>query len=189
MSLSRPVSPPGRGKRQTFQLNSTKQKAFLAKKRYIWSILGQNQVHIKTKYKTHARSPAVRQPHIVPAFGLKWARYTWICLLCRSFNCFSLIHCPPYTPCTNASTFAFVRFSGERSTRHVSTPRSAFQVPTSYSYTAVNGKMRGSFIAVSSLLLYFTTPNAEDESHTTPKEACNFWHWTHVSVTIGMIAG
>ena len=29
------------------------------------------KVHSKTKYKCHARSPAIGQPHIVPVFGLK----------------------------------------------------------------------------------------------------------------------
>ena len=36
---------------------------FGAKNRYF--------VHSKTKYKSHARSPAIGQPHIVPVFGLK----------------------------------------------------------------------------------------------------------------------
>ena len=47
------------------------QKGF-AEKRYTWSILCQRQVHSKTNYISHARSPAIGQPHIVPVFGLKW---------------------------------------------------------------------------------------------------------------------
>ena len=44
---------------------------FFAKNRYTWSLWCQKQGHSKTKYKSHARSPAIGQPHIVPVFGLK----------------------------------------------------------------------------------------------------------------------
>ena len=37
------------------------------------------KVHSKTNYKSHARSPAIGQPHIVPVLGLKRPS---ICLLC-----------------------------------------------------------------------------------------------------------
>ena len=33
--------------------------------RYTWSLLCQNQLHTKNKYKTHARNPPIGQPHIV----------------------------------------------------------------------------------------------------------------------------
>ena len=39
--------------------------------RYNWSLWCQRQVHFKTKYKSHARSPAIGQRRIVPVFGLK----------------------------------------------------------------------------------------------------------------------
>ena len=42
-----------------------------AKNRYTLSLWCQKQVHSKTKYKSHPRSPAIGQPHIVPVFGLK----------------------------------------------------------------------------------------------------------------------
>ena len=42
-----------------------------AKNRYTWSLWCQNQAHSKTKYKSHARSPPIGQPHIVPVFDLK----------------------------------------------------------------------------------------------------------------------
>ena len=51
---------------------------FGAKKRYIF----------KTRYKSHVRSPAIGQRHIVPAFGFKRPWYTWFRLLCLAFNRF-----------------------------------------------------------------------------------------------------
>ena len=44
---------------------------FIAKTRYTWSLFCQNKVHSKTKYKSHTRSPAIGQPHIVLVSGLK----------------------------------------------------------------------------------------------------------------------
>ena len=44
-----------------------------ARIRYTWPLLGQNQLHSRTKikYKPHARSPAIGQIGIVPDFNLK----------------------------------------------------------------------------------------------------------------------
>ena len=47
------------------------QNRVFAKKRFTWSLLWQKKVQYKTKYKSHARSPAIGQPHIVPFSGLK----------------------------------------------------------------------------------------------------------------------
>ena len=58
-----------------------------AKKRYTWSLWSQKQVHSKTKYKSHARSPAIGQSHRT-CFWLEKARYIWFCLLCLAFKCF-----------------------------------------------------------------------------------------------------
>ena len=48
------------------------------------------------KYKSHARSPAIGQPHIVPAFWLEMARYSWcsIPFLALSFQLFLAIFEP-----------------------------------------------------------------------------------------------
>ena len=62
-----------------------------AKNSYTLSLSCQKRVHYKAKYKSHARSPAIREPHIVPVFGLKKASYTCFCLLCLAFNCFGRI--------------------------------------------------------------------------------------------------
>ena len=51
-------------------LQAFKNRVF-AKNRYTWSLWCQKQVHSKTKYKSHARSPAIGPRHIVPVFGLK----------------------------------------------------------------------------------------------------------------------
>ena len=45
-------------------------KSGIAKFRYTLSLLCQNQQHTKNRYKSHARSPAIGQPHIVPVFDL-----------------------------------------------------------------------------------------------------------------------
>ena len=45
--------------------NATKNIVLFAKNRYTWSLWCQKQVHTKTKYKSHARSPAIGQRHIV----------------------------------------------------------------------------------------------------------------------------
>ena len=44
---------------------------FFCQKQVYLVTLVQKKVHYKTKYKSHARSPAIGQRHIVPVFGLK----------------------------------------------------------------------------------------------------------------------
>ena len=46
-------------------------KMIFAKNRYTWPLLCQKKGSSKTKYTSHARSPAIGQRHIVPVFGLK----------------------------------------------------------------------------------------------------------------------
>ena len=57
------------GSRQEFLATPVFLKDFF-QKRYTWSLRCQKQVHFKTKYKSHARSPAIGQRHVVPVFGL-----------------------------------------------------------------------------------------------------------------------
>ena len=54
-----------------FQNLSHNRKRVFAKIRYTWSLWCRKQVHVKTKYKSHAKSPAIGQRHIAPVFGLK----------------------------------------------------------------------------------------------------------------------
>ena len=58
-----------------------------AKNRYIWSLWCQKQVHSKTNYKSHARSPVIGQRHIVPVFGSKRPGTRGF-VYCLAFNCF-----------------------------------------------------------------------------------------------------
>ena len=44
---------------------------FFCSSHVIFMGFSQKQAHSKTKYKSHARSPAIGQCHIVPVFGLK----------------------------------------------------------------------------------------------------------------------
>ena len=64
------------------------QKRVAAKNRYTWSVWGQKQVHTKIKSKAHPTSPAIGPKRIVPVFGRMKPRYTRVCLLCLTFNCF-----------------------------------------------------------------------------------------------------
>ena len=78
-----PTAPPSNARIRTTNMTI---KDF-AKNRYIWSLWCQKQVHSKTNYKSHARSPVIGQRHIVPVFGSKRPGTRGF-VYCLAFNCF-----------------------------------------------------------------------------------------------------
>ena len=60
----------------------------MAQKQVYLGQLGQKQVHTKIKSKAHPTSHAIGPKRIVPVFRRTKPRYTWVCLLCLTFNCF-----------------------------------------------------------------------------------------------------
>ena len=78
-----------------------------AKNRDTWAVWDEKQAHSKIKSKAHPTSPAIGPKCIVSVFGPIKPRYTRVCLLCLTYNCFwsflsqsEALHsstlCPPY---------------------------------------------------------------------------------------------
>ena len=62
-----------------------------AERRYTWSPLCQKKAYSKTKYKSHVRSPAIGQAHIVSYLILVWeASYVFWFTLLYAFSRFQL---------------------------------------------------------------------------------------------------
>ena len=68
--------------------SDTKTKGFGQNQVYTWPLLGQNRGHTKSKYKSHARSPAIGQVDSAPDFGSKRPGYTAVTLSTRPINSF-----------------------------------------------------------------------------------------------------
>ena len=120
-----------------------------AKNRYTWSLWCQKQVHSKTKYKLHARNPAIGQPHIVPVFALKRPGTPGFVYFCLTFNFFrrtsgqsEAIHKFPYIPYTNATTFALFGLCGEHPTLATSHHHTTIRHTDRHPYSIMDGNRR-----------------------------------------------